>query len=415
MHQAIPAAFPPNTAAELPTDEAREVTDDVSPRTRQKLRLSFSTTAERCIDSSITGPVYTNSPNTTLTLSSKQRSLHHQGLTFYRVIYQVHTPVALREDPPVRLRAVSDRKDVQGSLEASQEHTGQSSNRAAENQSPPSIWDQHAVNSPEAVALAQRDIRAARAQSAGMDLMTSVARSLSVSTWTRVLGNIPRNLKACFQEFIVLSMKRNSRNEGIHVPQIRKTGGGIQQILISFLNTYTVAYEVSDVVMLQKSPTRECCSEGIAARILPGARKAEKAQNEFTQCRKVAALPDTAAAITTGLPKSFQQTFWRMLCWTGHENHTVEYIIKGRTEKPSSLLAYLRSSGLLLTGAGSDDLRKQPAPSKNISKQTAMEKAESRALQHSHLMSDTAPDTASFGFLKQGALLLCSGLRGHKS
>lgn len=69
-------------------------------------------------------PRYTNSPNTTLTLCSKQRSLHHQGLTFYRVIYQVHTPVALREDPPVRLRAVSDRKDVQGSLEASQEHTG---------------------------------------------------------------------------------------------------------------------------------------------------------------------------------------------------------------------------------------------------------------------------------------------------
>lgn len=41
---------------------------------------------------------------------------------------------------------------------------------------------------------------------AGLDLKTSVARSLAVSTWTRVLGNFPQNLKACFQEFIVLSI-----------------------------------------------------------------------------------------------------------------------------------------------------------------------------------------------------------------
>lgn len=60
-----------------------------------------------------------------------------------------------------------------------------------------------------------------------------------------------------------------------------------------------------------------------------------------------------AAAITTGLPESFQLTFWRMLCWTGHENHALKYVTKGHTEKTSSLLAYLRSSGLLLTGANS--------------------------------------------------------------
>lgn len=81
-----------------------------------------------------------------------------------------------------------------------------------------------------------------------------------------------------------------------------------------------------------------------------------------------------AAAITTGLPKSFQQTFWRMLCWTGHENHALEYVIKGRTEKPSSLLAYLRSSGLLLTGVSQEQAAvlpqgffRQPAPASTTS------------------------------------------------
>lgn len=50
---------------------------------------------------------------------------------------------------------------------------------------------------------------------------------------------------------------------------------------------------MSDVVMLQKSPTRECYGDGIAARILPGAGEAERVQKEFTQCREVAALPGT--------------------------------------------------------------------------------------------------------------------------
>lgn len=81
-----------------------------------------------------------------------------------------------------------------------------------------------------------------------------------------------------------------------------------------------------------------------------------------------------AAAITTGLPESFRQTFWRTLCWTGHENHALEYVIKGRTEKPSSLLAYLRSSGLLLTGVNQEQAAvlpqgflRQPAPASTTS------------------------------------------------